>query len=331
MNASSSLAYRLAQPVLSSVEGLSMTQKWNSWWLRKAPPHAISILRILFGLWMLLYFGLRIPHVAMLFSNEGLTIPYDFTIHYGSLPFIEFIQSILTPQSPEVAYALFLLHIAALLSFTLGAFTRTSALLVFLFYLYEMNLSYHHMGTSYNRLFLFFSFLFIFAQAGKTFSWDMKRKHGSILAWEPISIFFQRIIALQISATYLGVGMQKLWLPDWESGSMLLLSFQNMWATPLAFWVASKNLPMWIYDGMVMIVKAFEIAHPFGLWSKKWRLWFMAGGILFHLGVSLFLSAIWWFYAMIACYITFFEPEEVYERMRAWFPRIPSAASSSRA
>ena len=46
-------------------------------------------------------------------------------------------------------------------------------------------------------------------------------------------------------------------------------------------------------------------------------------------GISLFLAAIWWFYAMIAAYITFFEPEEVYERMRAWIPKIPAAASSS--
>ena len=192
-------------------------------------------------------------------------------------------------------------------------------------------MSYHHMGTSYDRLFLFFSLLFVFAGSGKTFSVDMKRKHGSFLAWEETSVLIQRIIALQITATYFGVGIQKLGLPDWEGGSMLLLSFQDMWATPFAFWVASQHLPMWIYDGMVMIVKAFEISHPFGLWSKRWRLWFMAGGVLFHAGVSLFLAAIWWFYAMVAAYITFFGPEEVCERMRTWFPMIPAAASSSRA
>jgi hypothetical protein len=288
----------------------------------------MAILRILFGLWMLLYFGLRIPHVPMLFSKAGIAIPYDYTINYGSLPFIGLVQSLLTPQSPSVAYALFGLHIAALLSFTLGAWTRTSALIAFLFFVYERNMSYHHMETSYMRLFLFFSFLFIFAGSGNTFSVDMKRQHGSFFAWEDTSVLIQRIIALQISATYLGVGLQKLWLPDWQSGSVLFLSFQNMWATPLAFWVASRHLPMWIYDGMVTIVKTFEISHPFGLWSRKWRLWFMTGGILFHVGVSLFLSAIWWFYAMVAAYITFFEPEEVHERVRAWIRRIPAAASS---
>lgn len=305
--------------------------RWNYFWFRNAPPHAIAILRILFGLWMLLYFGLRIPHVPMLFSNAGLVIPYDYTINYGHLPFINTLQSLLTPPSPEVAYLLFSLHIATLFSFTLGSFTRTSALLAFLFFLYETNLSYHHMGTSYNRLFLFFSFLFIFAGSGKTFSVDMKRKHRSFFAWEPAGVLLQRVVAIQITMTYVGVGLQKLWLPDWEGGEILYYSFQGMWATPLAWYTVSLPFPMWVYDALVFIVKSLEISFPVGFWIKKLRWWAIGAGVLFHVSVTFFLAAIWWFYAMIACYITFFEPEEVCERMRAWFPRIPAAASSSRA
>ena len=80
---------------------------------------------------------------------------------------------------------------------------------------------------------------------------------------------------------------------------------------------------MWVYSFMVLIVTYFETALPFGLWIPKVRKWFMLGGILFHLTISLFLSAIWWFYAMIAAYITFFEPETVL----VWLRRRPSLRS----
>lgn len=305
-----------------------MTEKWNHWWHRQVPPHAIAILRILFGLWMLLYFGLRLPHADLLFSTNGLVIPYDYTIHFGNLPGITLLQSLLNPPSPTIAFILLSLHVASLITFTLGLRTTVSAVIAFLFFLYEFNLSYHHMGTSYNRLFLFSSLIFIFAESGKTLSIDMRMKHGSFFAWEPVSIFFQRIIAIQITATYLGVGLQKIWLPDWENGSMLYLSFQNMWATLIAFAFLSLSPPMWLFDAMVFIVKAFEVALPFGLWYRKTRLWFMSGGIIFHIGISLFLAAIWWFYAMIACYITFFDPEEVFHFLGKRGIKIPSASAT---
>jgi len=289
----------------------------------------MAILRILFGFWILLFIGLKLPHADLLFSTQGLVIPYDYTIHFGSIPGVAVLQDFLTPLSPTTALLMVSLHVACLAAFTAGFRTRLFALMAFLFFLYEYNLSYHHMGTSYNRLFLFFSFLFLFAESGKAFSIDMLLRHGSFFAWEPISVFFQRIIAVQITATYLGVGLQKVWLPDWSNGSMLYYSFQSMWATPVAYWLLSLRPAMWIFDAMVFIVKAFEVALPFGLWHRKTRLWFMVGGVLFHVGISLFLAAIWWFYAMIACYIMFFEPEEILHMLRARFPRIPESPASA--
>lgn len=291
----------------SKITGLlTLWNKWDHWWTRKGPPHLIALLRIAFGAYLLFYFGLRLPHVPILFSEAGLVIPHDMF-----LP--ENLQFLLIPPSIPTAFVIFGVLMLALLSFTLGCATRTSASIALLLYVYYMLLSFHHYGTSYNRLFLFLLFLFTFSGAGKTFSFEMWRKCGSITAWEPVSVLTQRLIAVQITMTYAVVGWQKVWLPMWQGGEVLYYSFQGMWGTPLAYWFVQQNFPMQLYDFMVFIVKCFEISLPFGLWSRKYRLWFFAGGILFHIGISLFLAAIWWFYAMIACYITFFEPEEVYD------------------
>ncbi|MEK7137232.1 MAG: HTTM domain-containing protein, partial [Patescibacteria group bacterium] len=263
-------------------------------------------------------FALRIPYVPILYSKEGLTLPYDFSLVFPSSPplLLSILSSVLTPPSVWIAYLLFAALLASLLCFTLGIATRTSACIASLLYFYYIELSFHQGMTSYIRLFFFLLLLFTFSDAGKTFSYEMWRKHGSIFAWEPGSVLVQRLIALQITATYLGVGWQKSWLPDWQGGEVLYYSFQSMWATPVAWWFVRERFPMWVYDGMVILVTYFEAALPFGLWIRKLRPWFMFGGVLFHLGISLFLAAIWWFYAMIAAYITFFEPEEVYERLQ---------------
>ncbi len=289
------------------VLGTKLWNQWNHWWFRKAPPHAMAILRILFGAYLLFFFLLKLPHVPILFSSGGLTLPNDVLIP-------EFLFPLFTPPSPFVAYGIFAMLLLSLLSFTLGAATRTSACIAVLLYLYYVHLSFHQGMTSYIRLFGFLLFLFTFSDAGKALSSEMRRKHGSIFAWEPGSVLTQRLIAIQITATYLGVGWQKVWLPDWQGGEVLYYSFQSMWATPAAWWFVRQEFPMWVYSSMVLLVTYFETALPFGLWIPSVRKWFMLGGVLFHVTISLFLSAIWWFYAMIAAYITFFEPEEVYER-----------------
>ncbi|HLD07868.1 MAG TPA: HTTM domain-containing protein, partial [Candidatus Peribacterales bacterium] len=301
----------------------------DHWLTRLGPPHLIAILRILFGAYMLLYFGVHIPSVAILYSNAGLAIPYDLSLMLPNFPLLPYLQYFLTPPSPEISYLLYGLMLASLLSLTIGCRTRTSALASFLFYLYYNFLSFHNYSTSYNRLFLFFLFLFIFSGAGKTFSVEMWRKYGSPLAWEPVSVLIQRIIAIQITMTYLGVAWQKTWLPAWQGGEVLYYSFQGMWATPLAWFTVRLPIPMWVYDALVILVKVMEVSFPMGFWIKKLRWYAFALGIFFHVSVTLFLAAIWWFYAMIACYITFFDPEEVYERMRIWIPKIPSSPSSS--
>ncbi len=282
----------------------------------------MAILRMLFGGYLLFFFLLKLPHVPTLFSNEGLTLPNDLVIP-------EFLLPLFTLPSPLLAYCIFAILLLSLFTFMIGAATRTSATIASLLYLYYLYLQLHQGMTSYVRLFLFILILFTFSDAGKAFSYEMWRKHRSFLAWEPGGVLVQRLIAIQITATYLGVGWQKVWLPDWQGGEVLYYSFQSMWATPLAWWFVRQEFPMWVYSFMVLIVTYFETALPFGLWIPKLRKWFMLGGILFHLTVSLFLAAIWWFYAMIAAYITFFEPENVYSFLQKWIPSSPPRSPPS--
>lgn len=287
---------------LASRSAASLREGWDHFWFRTGPPHLLALFRIVFGAFLLLYFGLQLPHVALLYSWEGIHLPLFSSPLFAAPPL-------------GTAYVLFLTFYTALFCFTIGLLTRVSAAVFFILYSYYWVLSLFQFGTSFDRLFLFTTLVLVFSGCGKTFSVDMKLKHGSFFDWEPISILSQRLLAVQITATYLGVGWQKLMLPAWQTGKVLSYSFIGRWATPLAFWIAQLNLPLPIYDAMTWLVKVFEISIPFGLWIRRTRIWFILGSAVFHISISALL-AIWWFLPLIPACMLFYEPEALFPKTR---------------
>lgn len=291
----------------------TIRSRWDHWWTHSAPPHALAIARIAIGLFLLLYFGLYLPHVRVLFSAEGVPMP----LYEGRTP-AHFLWAVM-PPSPFVAELLFALFLLSFLGIALGAFLRTSALLAILLSMYFWQLQLHLFPASYNRILFFCLIVLLPGGADRTFSLAMLRKHGSVFAWKPVSILQQRLISLQITFTFLGVGWQKLWLPAWETGEILPYSFISRWGTPLAFWLMRQPLTLRFYDNLLFIVKFFEFVVPFALWVPATKKYAIGGIALFLILVASFLS-IWWFLFIIPSCILFYDPEVVFRRLQKRFP-----------
>ena len=152
--------------------------------------------------------------------------------------------------------------------------------------------------------------MFLISGADRTLSVRMLREKGSLAAWEPISILPQRLLTVQLTLTYAGAMLQKLWLPDWQGGEILYYSLFHVGATPLAYSIARLDLPMELYDALVWLVKLFELGLFIGLWIPKVQRWFFATGAAFHISIA-FLFSIWSFLGFIPLYILFLPPERV--------------------
>ncbi len=267
---------------------------WNIFWFREVSPHAIAIFRFLGGAWLTMYWLGFAPHVRLMFSNQGIAIPLlSFDV-----------------PSPEVAWVLYGAFIVCLVCVTLGVFFRIASAGAFLLALYHWFLSLHHFGTSFDMLYIFLLLCIALSEADATYSLSMYFKKGSVFASRPITMFAQRLICAQITMTYFGVGMQKLWLPDFQSGEILSWSFMGLWATPFAFWTVRNITSIELFDLWNYVVKVCEIALPIGLWIKPVQKWTFLGGVLFHISLVLLLG-MWWFLAMIATYHLFLDPEKV--------------------
>jgi len=282
-----------------------LIEQWNSFWFRSGPPHALALFRIAFGLYLLVEALTYLPFTAEMFSREALTFSLWAPHAPSSITFL------LVPPSVFIAWVIALLYVLACIGLTLGTCMRLSIAVLLILFAYYWQLSFHFFSSSYHRIYFLTLAVMLLSGADKTFSLRMLRTHGSVYAWEPISVFFQRLLAVQISFTYLGVGLQKSWLPAWKDGNALIFSLIGRWSTPLGQWIIGLGLPFWAWSLGVELVKISEFFIPFGLWMKRWRWWCVGAGVLFHGGIAI-LMGIWWFLALIPAYILFWQPEEVH-------------------
>lgn len=296
---------------------------WESWWLRPAPPHALAVLRLSFGLFLLVYalfpYG---QHRYMFFSDAGLRFPLFIP---EDLPaFGHWLQ----PPSPWMVDVLFIVVLLCIAGFTLGFLMRFCGILLIAFAFYGWQLNFHMFTNSYMRIMLFILLVLAWSGADRTLSFRAWRAHGSMFGWDPVSILPQRLIAVQITFTYVGVGWQKVVLPDWQGGEILAYSFIGMWATTPSLWIARMNLPMALYDAAVFGITLWETLLPLGLWLPRWRWFFFITGALFHIAIAV-LMHIWQFVVLIPAYVVFLPPEQVRECMERAILRRRRPAPSS--
>lgn len=300
--------------MISSQRLISAIEHWA---FRPAPPHLLAILRLGFGLFLLFYWGMKAPHVPALYSDQGLWLPWP-DAHWPV-----WLQLITSAPAAWAAWIVYGSFITCLTLFTVGLWMRPAALIGVTLYVYYWLISLHLFPTSYDRIFPFLLFLLAFSGADRALSVTMRLRHHSWLSWESICVLPQRLVALQIAFTYLGVGWQKMVLPMWQNGDILSMSLMGMWGTPLARRLLTLNLPASFYDTLTFLTMALEFWLPVGLWWPKWQWLFFAMGAVFHILIALLLG-IWWFLVLIPAYIVFLEPEAVFTWCQRWLP-IPDA------
>ena len=87
--------------------------------------------------------------------------------------------------------------------------------------------------------------------------------------------------------------------------------------------------PQWLFDQSLFLnavtwgTLAFEASFLFLVWKRRWRPWVLGVGILFHLGIDVFIDVGFFSYAMVASYIAFIPADvadRIVDRIRARLP-----------
>src|SRR6267154_3248942 len=170
--------------------GARLKAAWSNFWFREVPPYSLAAYRILFGLYLLIYFLRFAPNVEIMFSNRGVYTP--FLLPDLGLPVFW-------------AWAVYLGTLLVIGAFTLGFKTRivTPLMLTLFLYYYFLNLAVNN--TAFDRLNIIFLVILCFAELDGAWSiqvrrLDAGRKKKSVSIW-PI-----RMITIQIILLYFGAG-----------------------------------------------------------------------------------------------------------------------------
>jgi hypothetical protein len=290
---------------------------WDRFWFGEISAYPVAAFRILFGIFLLVKFGVMAGNVPVLFSSEGVYAP--FLIPDLALP-------------PLAALAVFLLYLGLLILMIAGYRARRVVPLVLVFYLYFYLLNIALNNTAHDRLNVILLFFLMFARSDRVWSVNAGKKGGpeaAAMGGGGVPAWPSRVIALQISFVYFGAGLWKLMNPYWHQGEMLRMTLVGPWASDLGFWFVSLGWPSWFYLASVWAVIIFEIALAFALWIRKIQIPAMIAGFLFHLSIGLMLN-IPEFLNCVAAYVLFLPGEQVKRAGETiagrWFPAGASQA-----
>jgi hypothetical protein len=247
--------------------------------------------RIALCSFLLIYFGSMAEHVALLFSEQGVYVPY------------------LVPDyapPPAVAIALYAAMLAATCALLLGYRTALFAPALLGLFLYHYFLQLAVKQSSFDRLIAIDLFVLCWADSGRVFGLDALRLGPAAGAtrWP------ERVLAIQCVLLYFGAGFWKLWNPGWHSGELLYANLQGMWATPLGFALARLDLPAAFWAGASLAIIGVELLlGPLLIMRRTRRLAFVLGAG-FHL-LNCFVLVIPEFLVCLASYPVFAREESL--------------------
>ena len=248
---------------------------WINFWFADLPLYPIAAFRILFGVYLLVFFLAALPYIDLFFSNQGVYSPF-------------LIPDIAPPIS--VAWGIYLVSIGLIISFILGYKTKIITPLLLVTFVYHYLLDSAVQNTSYDRMIMLFLGLLCFANLDSVWSISPHRKPVNEES-RRISNCIIKILAIQMTLFYTFTGIYKLFMPAWHTGLIIKMTMVSAWGTPFAFWfVNTVNPPIWFYDALTYSLIIFELSCGILFWIKPLQKCIFIIGIVFHISVWFFLD-----------------------------------------
>jgi hypothetical protein len=297
---------------------MTLRDMWNQFFHEPTSPLPIAVYRIFFGLLVLTNGFLMLPDLYNFYGDKGIVSRQTAALLCPGAR-INLLQW--WPGGDFGVAVFFALYMLAAFFLTLGFFTRTNALLVYvgMVSLHHRDSLILHSGDTFLRV---VSFFLIFSHAGDELSLDRLWRlwRGADGEKQPLAPpWAQRLIQWELSLVYLCGFMWKWQGPDWRNGTALYYTsrleefyrfpvpylFTHLWTIKLATW-------------STLFV---EFCLGTAIWFVEFRYWVLAAGVALHLGIEYSMNIPLFEWTMIATYILFVDPADlrrVLDGARSW-------------
>ena len=298
------------------------TTAWDTFFFAPQSTSPMVLVRVAWGAVMAIWAISLLPDIDPFFTEGDLL--YERTLSKGAwnvLPHIGW---------DHAALATCLLLLVASLSTMVGLRTRLSAAVAVLclIVLQRANTTIFNSGDLLLRQ---LGIAVLLAPSGALWSVDavLARRRGRAVATRRAP-FAMRLLQLELCIGYLLSAWSKSRGSTWHEGTAMALSMR---IEDLQRFVA----PEWLFDQSVLLnlvtwaALAFEATFIAIVWPRRLRLWVLAAGVAFHLGIDVFLDIGFFSLAIWITYLAFL-PNEIADRVVGRFdPRALEVGTDDRA
>jgi hypothetical protein len=299
---------------------------WNALFFAERDPRLAGVLRIGYGILLLINLVMWAPDLRLWFSETGL------------LP-LAAAREIVNEHAPTVLgwistdawmWACYGILVTAAVLLTLGWHTRIQAIIV-LFGLTSFQNRNYTIVDGEDTLFRMFAFYLALCPAGWAFSLDARRRtHRGGTEAQPIP-WGLRLFQVQMTVIYLSSAIEKTrgraWLEgtDWTRGTALYYvsrlddAFGKFPVPAFAFET------LWLVKLMTWSVLILEWGLPVLLWWKRTRRVALVVAILFHLSIEYSMNLFLFHWLMILGLLSFAEFDEL--RWPPWRKAVTQGAA----
>ena len=286
--------------------------KWDEFWFSTRDPRTLCLIRILAGA-MLFYTHLVWSLDLMAFLGPDAWISSEVSREiasgqnrYGWTP----LWSI---SSPGAIWTFHLVGLVAIFMFTIGMFTRVTAVLAWMFAVaYCQRLQGTLFGLDQVNTML--TLYLMFAPCGAVYSVDhwLRRRSGNerVIATVGANLT-TRCIQLHMCVIYFFGGIHKITGGDWRNGHAMWFSIANHEYQSIDLtWMGQGGWP-YVLGLLTHLTVAWEISYAALVWPRFTRPIVLGIGLMVHLGIALFLGMITFGVAMIIGNLAFISPQLV--------------------
>ncbi|MEQ1635499.1 MAG: HTTM domain-containing protein [Methylococcales bacterium] len=275
-----------------------MQKYWYALWFKPIDVRQFALLRIAYGYLTAVYLVQLLPFIATQFSASGWLssdLKPTSIVNWGSWSLFNLYTG---EYALHFSYAIQVLGICAAIAMMLGWRTRLATITVWLVLVSLWNRNPLILDGD-DAVLKVMTFYLIFSPCGNAWSLDARQNHQP----QSAAIWPLRLIQFQIALIYFVSGWVKFHSAEWLDGTVLhyVLSHPHY---------ARFNLSPWLeYPAFVSLlsfltssIRWWELLFPLLLLNRYSRRLSILIGILFHLGLFLFMNLRWFPVIMLAFY-----------------------------
>jgi hypothetical protein len=297
---------------------------WRRFWFEPEETSTLALVRIAFGLVVLLWTLSLVRDAEGFFSADGLLAQPDFpgraAASWGMLDLFE---------GEVAAVAVLVALTLAALCLIVGQDTRLAAVVVFIgvLSLERRNPFVFNSGDGLIRVIAFYLML---APSGESLSLDRRRREGARF-WEfpARAPWALRLMQVQLSIVYLSSVWTKLAGETWNNGTAVSFALRlddlQRFEPPDALATSELAMNLLSYGTL-----AVEAALGVLVWNRTLRPYVLALGVVMHLSIDLSLRVGFFSLTLFVLYIAFLPPDGVSRRLLELRDRIRARAGGTR-